>query len=65
MPTAVRVKRDGPKAKPKPKNTMGIERDETAAAHAPSSRPVQATADTAATKDDAYAQFMKEVSGLL
>lgn len=55
MPTSLRVRRDQPRAaKPKPTQSVPIRRLKTG----------QAIANSV-TKDDAYAQFMKEMEGLM
>ena len=60
MPTSLRVKRDKGKTKGQ-KSGPGAEEDVIKSVPVPKAQPTVATA----TKDDAYDQFMKEMSGLM
>ncbi|XP_022092667.1 WW domain-binding protein 11-like [Acanthaster planci] len=60
MPTSLRVKRDKGKAKGL-KTGAGADEDMIKSVPVPKAQPTVATA----TKDDAYDQFMKEMSGLM
>lgn len=58
VPTSLRIKREAPKAKAKGKGDMF----EPVPTHQPR---LPENIETQGTKDDAYAMFMKEMSGLL
>lgn len=60
VPTSLRIKREAPKTKAKGK---GGETFETVPSHYP--RQPEQNIEGQATKDDAYAMFMREMEGLL